>query len=161
MRGRKSRLSAQGTLTSPARHRRGRTSSICFRALLVATALSLGLSASSSAESDADANAVLLSLPQFSATLYEGDEPIGVLSTVVILEISGEEERASVLQNMPKLKDAFIRALNQLAVNEGRIGQEYGPREIKQAFQLVADHLLGQGVIDEVLVEGIVRSRNS
>ena len=106
-------------------------------------------------------DAVLLALPQFSATLYDGDEPIGVLSTVVILEISGEEERATVLQNMPKLKDAFIRALNQLAINEGRIGQEYGPLEIKRAFQLVADHLFGDGVIDEVLIEGIARSRNS
>lgn len=128
--------------------------------------LSLGMAASGeslaeSASPGGGGDSVFLRLPQFSATLFDGDKPSGILSTIVTLEISGDDERAAVLENLPKVNDAFVRALNQLAVNEGRIGQEYGPIEIKRAFQLVADHLLGQGVVDEVLVEGISRSSNS
>ena len=162
MPGTKLRSGAGATLTSPARHKRGRSFSIYFRVLLVVAALSLELTHSGSsfaaAGSDAGGDAVLLSMPQFSATLYDGDKPVGILSTVVILEISGDKRRAAVFQDMPKLVDAFVRALNQLAVAEGQLGQEYGPLEIKRAFQLVADHVLGQGVIDGILVEGISRS---
>ncbi len=166
MLGMRSRSSTGATLTSPARPRCGWSLPIWCRVLVVAGVLSLGIAASDSSlaasgSSGGSGDSVLLRLPQFSATLFDGDEPTGILSTIVTLEISGEEERAAVLENMPKLEDAFIRALNQLAVNEGRLGQEYGPIEIKRAFQLVADHLLGPGVIDEILVEGISRSSNS
>ena len=165
MPGMKSRSSAGVTRTSPARPRCDWSLPIWCRVLVVASVLlwELAESGSSLAESSgaASGDSVLLPLPPFSATLFDGDEPIGILSTIVILEISGEDERAAVLENLPKLRDAFIRALNQLAVNEGRLGQEYGPIGIKRAFQVVADHLLGQGVVDEVLVEGISRSRNS
>ncbi len=102
----------------------------------------------------------LLRLPQFSATLFDGDKPVGILSALVLLEVTGNEERATVLEQMPKLEDAFVRALHQLAETESRLNQEYGPIEIKRAFQLVADHLFGKGVVDEVLVEGVTRSHS-
>lgn len=101
-----------------------------------------------------------LRLPPFAATLFDGDKPVGILSAIILLEVAGDHQREAVLENMPKLEDAFVHALHQLADAEGRLQGEYGPIEIKQAFQLVANHVLGEGVVEEVLIEGISRSRN-
>ena len=127
---------------------------------IAATPATLLAAGSGGEDGGSSGESALLRLPQFSATLFDGDNPVGILSALVLLEVTGDEERGTVLEQMPKLEDAFVRALHQLAEAEGRLQLEYGPIEIKQAFQLVADHLLGEGIVDEVLVEGITRSHN-
>ena len=108
-----------------------------------------------------DEGAAYVRVPQISVTLFDGDEPRGIISAVVLLEVSGDESREHLLTNMPRLKDAFMRALYQLGEAEARLQGEYGPSEIKRALQLVSDHLLGAGVVDEVLLEGVTRSGGS
>ncbi len=132
---------------------------VAIATILLAGGGSLSARAEGGGDASADGSAYVR-LPQFSATLFEGDAPVGFISTVVLLEVIGDAERETVLETLPRLEDAFIRALHQLADAEGRLNQEYGPVEIKRAYQLIADHILGPGVVDEVLVEGITRTRN-
>ncbi len=123
----------------------------------ISTAVAAGGDAKSGSDSNGDA-AAFVRMPQISVTYFADDVPRGVMSAIVLLEVSGEEEREHLLANLPRLKDAYIQALYRLAEAEQRLQAEYGPLEIKRALQLVSDSVLGAGVVDEVLVEGVTRT---
>ncbi len=77
------------------------------------------------------------------------------LSFLVTLEVDGAGfDNATVAQAMPKLRDAFLLALTETPLVDGPAGR-VDAREVKARLQAAADHVLGAGLVHDVLIQQI------
>ena len=81
--------------------------------------------------------------------------PFRDLSVLVMLEVDGEGfDNATVAQAMPKLRDAFLLALTEPALVDSPRAR-VDAVEIKARLQDAADHVVGTGVVRDVLIQSI------
>lgn len=82
-------------------------------------------------------------------------KPFRDLSFLVMLEVDGEGfDNVAVAQEMPKLRDAFLVALTEPALVDSPTGR-VDAVEVKTRLQDAADHVLGEGLVKDVLIQAI------
>jgi flagellar basal body-associated protein FliL len=79
-----------------------------------------------------------------------------IVSVVVSLEVKDQESMEKVNRLVPKLKDAYMRALyGKLESKAYRNGQFLDVNRLKIKITSVTHTVVGQGQVDNVLIQGV------
>jgi flagellar basal body-associated protein FliL len=96
-------------------------------------------------------------LDAFTVTLYRDDAPVGALTARLVLQLHSDDARTVIASSKQKLRDAMLRELLRAADREARNGPKIDLDLVKRRMKKVAQRTLGQGVIDDVLVQALLR----
>lgn len=98
-----------------------------------------------------------LEMDAFTVTLFRNDAPVGALTTRLVLQLHSVEARNIVVSSQDKLRDAMLRELLRVADREGRNGPKIDLDLVKRRMMKVTQRTLGPDVVDDVLVQALLR----
>ncbi|HVY11933.1 MAG TPA: hypothetical protein VHB73_00045, partial [Alphaproteobacteria bacterium] len=79
-----------------------------------------------------------------------------VVSVVVALEVKDEETMQKVNNMVPKLGDAYMRSLyGKIGSADYRNGRFLDLGKLKNKLSQVTENVLGKGLVQDVLIEGV------
>lgn len=87
--------------------------------------------------------------------VFEGDKVVTTVQIQVTLETTNEDNKVEVKRLMPRLNDAFLRALYTLVPQLMKKGGRMDVDVIKRRLQSVGTKVAGEGVISNVLIQSI------
>lgn len=79
----------------------------------------------------------------------------------ISLEVPDEESRAAVSHALPRVKDAFIKDLYDYYAVQPAGREAINVEAIKKRLKRTADHVLGKGRIQAVLIQGAIERESS
>lgn len=82
----------------------------------------------------------------------------GKMSAAFMLEPHDAQAEADIAGAERQLHDAYIQAMHRLAQKEGRTGELTTIRQVKNQLKKATDRVLGEGRVDDVLIQAFVRS---
>jgi len=94
-------------------------------------------------------------LPLFSIPVIRDNEVTDQVNIAIVVETKGEENRDKVIAGRYKLYDAFLRDLYGLLAIKRADGQLFDQQVVKIRLARVSEKVLGPGVINSILVNGI------
>ena len=97
-----------------------------------------------------------IQLDPLSVPLIKDNEVIGNIQLAVSLEAESSEDARLISRAKPRLSDAFLRDLYQHVPRYLRREPQIDIAVIKKRLKVVADRVLGEGVVKEVLVQGVM-----
>lgn len=77
-------------------------------------------------------------------TIMDGDRPLGLLMIGIGLDIPNSDLRQKAVDNMPMLRDAYVRSLMSFTATNVRYWRQPDVAEIADRLQLVTDRALGR-----------------
>lgn len=96
-----------------------------------------------------------LPLPVFSIPVIRDNEVTDQVNIAIVVETKGEGNRDKVIAGRHKLYDAFLRDLYGLLAIKRADGKLFDQQVVKIRLARVSEKVLGQGVINNILVSGI------
>jgi len=98
---------------------------------------------------------LFVDVPQLLIPVFEGDKVATTVQIQITLETSSEDNKVKVKHLMPRLNDAFLRALYTLVPQLLKKGTQIDVDVVKLRLQSVATKVAGEGVISRVLIQSI------
>lgn len=92
-------------------------------------------------------------MPPFSVPTIREAGVVGQISLMVTLEVVGLSNKTKVIQKRQHLQSGFLRDLYGVASINNGSGQALQLDTVKNRLNMVADRVLGAGVVKNVLVE--------
>lgn len=77
-------------------------------------------------------------------SIMDGDQPLGLLMVGIGLDIPNAELRDRAVQNMPMLRDGYVRTLMTFTATSVRYWRQPDVAEIADRLQRVTDRMLGR-----------------
>ena len=110
-------------------------------------------------EEDSDATFQYVEMDPLILPIIDADGVSQSLSLVIVLEVKNSWLKTKVEKYQPRLKDAYIQelygVLNKHAALEGGV---VNVREIKMRLHKISDRVLGEDIVQEVLLQ-VVQQR--
>ena len=93
----------------------------------------------------------------FYATIMDGSRPLGLLMVGFGLDIPNAELRERVDQEMPRLRDAYVRSLMSFAATNVRAWRQPDVAEMADRLQTVTDRYLARKGARVLLAQVMIR----
>ncbi len=87
--------------------------------------------------------------------IFQGDKVVGTVDIQIKLEAENEENVDKIKHLMPRLNDAFLRALYTLIPQLLKKEQRIDLDTVKRRLQSVGNKITGPGVITNVLIQSL------
>lgn len=98
-----------------------------------------------------------LDFDAMTVTLFRNDQPVGVLTTQLVLQVPTEKARAVVKEAEVKLRDVMLRELFRMAEREAHNGPKVDIDLVKARMLKVTRRLIGTDTVDDILVQALLR----
>jgi flagellar basal body-associated protein FliL len=150
---------AHADQSSPKRRGGRKLSLLCgLIAIALVTALSLsGRSVASEPKKEAEPKSALdphfMKLKPLHVPILKGRRVTRYADLVVVLELVDSASQDDVTEKMTALRDAFIEDLQIQAAMRGSDDPSINLRRVKGRFKILAKRVLGEGVIEDVLID--------
>jgi hypothetical protein len=82
-----------------------------------------------------------------------------IFSVTVTLETKGDLNKTKIMAERHHLQDAFLRDMHSVASFRRSDGQVIDPRVIKTRLMLISDRILGEDIVESILLQGIFDRR--
>ena len=133
----------------------------CFFKGLALALLCLGLSSPAHAADDANAaagaQASYLDFDAFSVSIITEGRIDGQVSVKFSLAVTDAGKRAEIERKSPRLRDAYLRVLSQVASTRLDPRRPVDPNLLDRYLQRVTDRLLGDHVAEVVMESAAIR----
>lgn len=116
-----------------------------------------GEDAAPQGEAAANGAAQYFELDPFTVTLFRNNAPAGMLTARLVLQLNSAAARDTVNANRVKLRDAMLRELHRVAEREENNGPAVDLDRVKNRMLRVAQRTLGPDIVDDVLVQALLR----
>lgn len=142
-----------------------------FRQLIVALALGLFASSFSPVSAfaqpleatsvpkilsyDAERDVRYFQLQPFNVPVIRNGKLVQMVSVAVIVEVRGLINQGVMMDQRQRLRDAFLRDIHGVASIQRPDGRVMDSHVLKTRLMMVSERILGPGIIDDVLVNGI------
>jgi len=103
----------------------------------------------------AEVQAYFVALDTILVPLLRDDKVSGTIQIQIKLEVSGEPNRDAALRAKPRLASAFFQELYGYIPRMLRTSDRLDIFVMKKRLQMVADKTLGQGAIQDVLIQSV------
>ena len=100
---------------------------------------------------------IYMQLDPITATIFRDQQPAGVFTAALTLEIANEDVRTDIFQARRRLRDAMFQELHAMFEREEHTGRKVNVDAVKRRMLLVANRELGEGMVVDVLVETLMR----
>ncbi len=94
-------------------------------------------------------------LQPFSVTVMRDGKIKGILTLTLTVETKGGENMNKVMARRYELRDAFLRDIYGVASFARADGRTIDPHVVKTRLMVVSGRILGEGVVEDVLVVSI------
>lgn len=91
-------------------------------------------------------------LQPFSVTVMRDGKIKGILTLTLTVETKGGENMGKVMARRYELHDAFLRDIHGVAAFARADGRTIDPRVVKTRLMAISGRILGEGVVEDVLV---------
>ena len=98
-----------------------------------------------------------LELEPITATIFRDDQPAGVFTASLTLEIAEEGARTEIIESRRRLRDAMFRELHDMFEREEFTGRKVSVDAVKRRMLVVSARELGEGVVVDVVVTTLMR----
>jgi hypothetical protein len=98
-----------------------------------------------------------IELDALTVTLFRGDAPAGALMVRVVVQIHQGADRAHLTGERLRLRDVMLRELHRLADREAQNGPKIDLDLVKRRLLKVSQRAMGPDMIDDVLVQALLR----
>lgn len=79
----------------------------------------------------------------------------------ITLEVASEEARLLVVEEMPRLRDAFIAQLHGLLPLRRGTAEGFQPDYYKPRLMQVSEQILGPGQVQAILIQGVFENQQA
>jgi flagellar basal body-associated protein FliL len=90
-------------------------------------------------------------MPAFVVPVIQGNDVTRQVTFLITLETMGTDNRAKLMSKRPQLQDGFLRDLYGVIALRPN-AEVYDSESIKTRLRRVGDKVLGDGIIDDILV---------
>ena len=108
-------------------------------------------------EAAMDETHIYLQLDPITATIFRDQQPAGVFTAAVTLEIADEGARTDIIRSRRRLRDAMFRELHAMFEREEYTGRKVDVASVKRRMLMVARRELGEDVVVDVFIETLMR----
>ncbi len=98
---------------------------------------------------------VYVQLAPFNVPVVRDGEVTGYVNITIIVEVADSDAREQAVRHMARLRDAFFRDLYATLPLRRGSAQGFDPKFVKRRMQAVSDQTLGQGVVTDILIQGV------
>ncbi len=91
----------------------------------------------------------------FNISVIRDGRVARIVTLVVTLETKGDTNKTKVMNERYRLQDAFLRDMQGLAPYQRPDTDGLDPQLLKTRLRIISDRLLGQDVVNSVLVQSI------
>ncbi|MDJ0895708.1 MAG: hypothetical protein QNJ92_11260 [Alphaproteobacteria bacterium] len=98
---------------------------------------------------------VYVQLAPFNVPVVRDGEVTGYVNITIIVEVADDEAREVAVRHMARLRDAFFRDLYATLPLRRGSSKGFEPKFVKRRMQAVSDRTLGQGVVTDILIQGV------
>jgi flagellar FliL protein len=92
-------------------------------------------------------------MPPFSVPTIREAGVVGQISLIVTIEVVGTSDKNKLIEKRHHLQSGFLRDLYGIASINNGSGQALQLDTVKKRLKMVADRVLGPGIVKNVLVE--------
>jgi hypothetical protein len=108
----------------------------------------------------ADENAIEhFQLQPFNIPVIHGGRVERIITVTVTLETKGDLNKTKIIAERYHLHDAFLRDIHGVASFRRADGRSIDPQVIKTRLLLISDRILGEDIVENVLVHNIFDRR--
>lgn len=100
-----------------------------------------------------------IALPTMSVSLLERNRIRGVLSLTVSLEVGGETRTRDVKKQLPRLRDAYLRTLSNLAQTHLDPQERINMNLLRKVLQRTTDRLFGPDAVSVLVQHALIRNQ--
>ncbi len=100
---------------------------------------------------------IYVELDPITATIFRDDQPAGVFTAVLTLEIAEEGARSEIIESRRRLRDAMFRELHDMFEREEFTGRKVSVDAVKRRMLVVSAREFGEGVVVDVVVTTLMR----
>lgn len=104
-----------------------------------------------------DEKHIYVELDPITATIFRNQQPAGVFTAAVTLEIADEDARADIVRSRRQLRDAMFRELHAMFEREEYSGRKVNVDAVKQRMLVISRRELGEDVVLDVFVNTLMR----
>ena len=104
-----------------------------------------------------DEEHIYLQLDPITATIFREQQPAGVFTAAVTLEIANESLRTDIVETRRRLRDAMFKELHAMFEREEYTGRKVDVDAVKRRMLLVSRRELGEDVVVDVFVKTLMR----
>lgn len=91
----------------------------------------------------------------FNISVIRDGRVARIVTLVVTLETKGDENKTKVMNERYRLQDAFLRDMQGVAPYQRADSDSLSPQMLKTRLRIISDRMLGQDVVNNVLVQSI------
>lgn len=91
----------------------------------------------------------------FNISVIRDGRVTRIVTLVVTLETKGDTNKTKVMNERYRLQDAFLRDMQGLAPYQRPDTEGLDPQLLKTRLRIISDRLLGQDIVNNVLVQSI------
>lgn len=91
----------------------------------------------------------------FNISVIRDGRVARIVTLVVTLETKGDVNKTKVMNERYRLQDAFLRDMQGLAPYQRPDTESLDPQLLKTRLRIISDRMLGQDVVNNVLVQSI------
>lgn len=131
-----------------------------FLVVVLALAVMAGADRASGAGGGGDANPdapIYVRLAPISVTIFRNDQPAGLYTAALTLQIARDGQRDIVSAAMSRLRDAMLRQLHVMIEREEKTGSPVKVGAVKDAMRAIARRELGRDVVVDLYVHTVLR----
>lgn len=99
---------------------------------------------------------VFVDMDPLAIPVFQGNKVAATIQILVKLETNSEDNAAIIRDRMPVITDAFVRDLHSFMPRLLKAKERVDVLIIKQRLKMVADKVVGKGLIQNVLVQSIL-----
>ncbi len=104
-----------------------------------------------------DVKHIYLELPPITATIFRNDQPAGIFTAAVTLEIARESARTEIVEVRRRLRDSMFKELHAMFEREEYTGRKVDVDAVKRRMLLVVRKELGDDVVIDLFVRTLMR----
>jgi len=108
-------------------------------------------------EFSADEPHIYLELQPITATIFRNEQPAGVFTAAVTLEITRESVRTEIVEVRRRLRDSMFKELHAMFEREEYTGRKVDVDAVKQRMLLVVRRELGDDMVVDLFVRTLLR----
>ena len=100
---------------------------------------------------------VYMRLAPITVTIFRDNQPAGIYTTALTLELAALDQRGLVEGAISRLRDAMLRQLHVLVEREERRGTAVTIDTLKHTMRAIAQRELGRDVVLDLFVHSVLR----
>jgi len=100
---------------------------------------------------------IYFQLDPITATIFRDQQPAGVFTAAVTLEIADANARTEIVAFRRQLRDAMFRELHAMFEREEYTGRKVDIDAVKRRMLLVARREVGEDMVVDVFIETLMR----